>query len=199
VVVFLSKTLIFVLEGVIFILKGWVGIAGLDRIELLKDFRRQCFMGVAESPYLVGERLGLTIDETAGIVYYISPDGYKINDKLRNDLPLNADDWEVIKNLDGALEKLPKYEGVVYRSLYVIDADAIIKEYAIAERRQFKEYLSSSVEIYDERFQIQYIINSKNGKDIRSFNEMESEILFRRNTWFWIDNVDGYTIYMTEM
>jgi len=156
-------------------------------------------MGVAEKLYLVGEKLGLTIDETAGIVYYISPDGYKINDKLRNDLPLNADDRVVIKNLDDALEKLPKYEGVVYRSLYIENADDFMREYEVGDAHRFMEYLSSGTKIYDDSFPIQYIINSKSGKDIRPFNEAESEILFRRKTWFWIDKIDGYTIYMTEV
>jgi len=141
----------------------------------------------------------LTKDETAGIVYYISSDGYKINDKLRNNLPLDADETAMVKNLDSALEKLPSYEGVVYRSLCIEDADDFMRWYAVGDAHRFMEYLSSGTKIYDERFRIQYIINSKNGKDIRQFNEAESEILFRRNTWFWIDKIYGYTIYMTEM
>jgi len=156
-------------------------------------------MGGVESPYSVGVKLGLTKDEIAGIVYYISPDGYKINNKLRNDIPLDADDMEMMRNLDSALEKMPKYEGVVYRSLYIEDADDFMRGYAVNDAHWFKEYLSSGTKVYDERFSIQYIINSKSGKDIRSFNEAESEILFRRSTWFWIDKIDGYTIYMTEM
>jgi len=156
-------------------------------------------MGIAEGHYLVGERLGLTKEETGAITQYISSDSYKINEKLRNDFQLSAEDRAFITLLDHAIEKLPNYESIVYRSLYIEDADDFVRGYVVNTPKQFKEYMSSGTKIYDERFDIQYIINSKNGKDIRPFNEIESEILFGRNTWFWIDKIDRHTIYMTEL
>jgi hypothetical protein len=156
-------------------------------------------MGVAESPYSVGERLGLTEDETGSITRYVSSDSYKINDKLRNNLSLDANDMEMIKNLDSALEKLPNYEGVVYRSVNPVNIGIFMDLHQVGKPFRFKAYTSSGTKVYDERFSIQYIINSKNGKDIRAFNEDEAEILFRRNTWFWVDTVNGRTIYMTEL
>jgi len=156
-------------------------------------------MGATESHRLVGEKLGLTRDEIAGIVYYISPDGYKINDKLRNNFPLDADEVATIKNLDSALDKLPDYVGVVYRVLYVEDVDDFVCGYEVNEVQWFLAYTSSSTIVLDDEAPIKYIINSKTGKDVRPFNKDESEIIFRRNTWFRVDMVDGYTIYMTEM
>jgi len=156
-------------------------------------------MGGAESPYLVGERLGLTIDETGSITRYISSDSYKINEKLRNNLQLSVEDKTFIALLDSALEKLPNYDGMVYRSIDVLDADAYIREYVVGYVKQFQAYTSSSTGVYDDRLLIQYVIKSETGKDIREFNFAEAEILFKRDTLFLVEKVIGHTIYMTEV
>ncbi len=156
-------------------------------------------MEVAENACLVGKRFGLTEEETWSIMQYISSDSYKINEKLRNNFQLSAEDDTFITLLDSALEKLPNYMGVVYRSLYILDANAFVGGYETGEVRQFREYFSSGTKIYDESFDIQYVINCKRGKDIRPFNKAEQEILFRRNTLFGVDKIDKYTIYMTEV
>ena len=59
--------------------------------------------------------------------------------------------------------------------------------------------VSSSTEEYDDSFQIQYVIQSKNGRDIRKYNSTEKEILFERGSSFIVTRVDGHTIYMEEL
>ncbi len=118
---------------------------------------------------------------------------------MRNNLQLSVEDKTFIAHLDHALEKLPSYEGMVYRSVNPIDIDHFMYMHQIGKPILFKAYTSSGTKVYDESFPIQYIINSKYGKDIRFFNEAESEILFGRNTWFWVDKTDGNTIYIREI
>lgn len=60
------------------------------------------------------------------------------------------------------------------------------------------EPLANAEQVYDESFPIQYIIKSKHGKDIRAYNQNEKEVLFKRNSRFWITKVEGNTIYMEE-
>ena len=73
------------------------------------------------------------------------------------------------------------------------------KSYVPGELKIFNEYLSSSTEVYDDSFQIQYVIQSKNGRDIGKYNSTEKEILFERGSSFIVTRVDGHTIYMEEL
>ena len=60
----------------------------------------------------------LTKDERRALNRYISSDAYKINEKLRNDSKLTADDERLKRNLDTALEKMQNYSGNLQRSVY---------------------------------------------------------------------------------
>ncbi len=145
--------------------------------------------------------INLTDDELGALNDYISSDSYKINDKLRNNKLLDKEDVDFIKNLDTALDKIPNYEGQVYRSLSrfgIKDIDAFCNSYIIGSIVEHAAYTSCSEKIYDASFPIQYVIQSKTGKDIRNFNENESEILFKRNASFLITNVKDNIIYMEE-
>lgn len=59
----------------------------------------------------------LTQEEETAIMKYISSESYVINEKLRNRDNLSTTEQKLVNNLDSALEKMPKYEGTVYRSL----------------------------------------------------------------------------------
>ena len=48
---------------------------------------------------------------------YISSGSYKINAKLRSGEELSEYEKRIVDGLDTALQKMPKYEGTVYRSL----------------------------------------------------------------------------------
>ena len=52
---------------------------------------------------------------------------------------------------------------------------------------------------YDDSFPIQYVITSKTGRDIRKFNSQEKEILFERDSMFYISKVVNNVIYMEEI
>ena len=119
---------------------------------------------------------------------YMSSDSYKINEKLYNNVPLDDNDNNFISNLDNALKKLPKYEGVVNRSMFIENQTQLNKILNIFNNKDMQgswaSYLSSSKEIYDENDNLRFIIKSKTGRDISMFNEKEQEVLFERNTKF---------------
>ena len=60
-------------------------------------------------------------DEEYAINQYVSSTAYNLNEKLRNNLPLTADEEKIKINLNNALNKLLKYQGIVVRDLYFDD------------------------------------------------------------------------------
>jgi|GEM_PF-6910050 len=108
----------------------------------------------------------------------------------------------LMKNLDSALQKRPSYKGEVYRVLEINseqEMNSFYETFEIGEERAFEEYLSSSTEWgYNDNANVFIKIISTNGKDIRVFNESESEVLFRRDSAFHIvDKMrDGNKVYI---
>lgn len=144
----------------------------------------------------------LSVEEQAALTKYISPDSYILNDKLRKGIGLTEDEKDWIMNLDNALDKMPDYEGTVYRSVSefgIKDIDAFIDGHVVGGRKIFPSYISSSLGVYDESFPIQYVIKSKHGKNVNHYNQSEKEILFKRNSRFLITKVQGNTIWMEEI
>lgn len=104
--------------------------------------------------------------------------------------------------MDAALEKLPAFEGTVYRSLSdfeIDDIDLFMRQYEPGAEIPFPAYLSTSVQVYDESLPIQYVIQSRTGRDLRLYNPDENEILFPRNRRFRVTKVVDRTIYMEEL
>lgn len=140
--------------------------------------------------------------EQAAIQSYISGGSYTLNAKLRGGLELSPYEQELADALDAALEKLPAFEGTVYRSLSdfeIDDIDLFMRQYEPGAEIPFPAYLSTSVQVYDERLPIQYVIQSRTGRDLRLYNPDENEILFPRNRRFRVTKVVDRTIYMEEL
>ena len=146
----------------------------------------------------------LTDNEQWAINEYISSGSYKINAALREGQKLSIEQGELVRRLDSALQNLPAYKGTVYRSLSAFgidDIDSFVSSYQVGEIKKFPAYTSASTEVYDESFPIQYVIKSKLGRDLRSYNSSEMEILFLRGSSFRVVRVDTdkYMIYMEEV
>ncbi len=139
-------------------------------------------------------------EERRALNTYISSEAYKINEKLRNGSKLGARDNKLITNLDSALDKMPNYEGEVYRSLSSVglDVDEYLKTYEVGKIKTYPSYFSTGTEVYDGSFLVQYVIKSKTGKDLRKHNPEESEILFKRDTKFKVTKVEKHKIHMEE-
>lgn len=144
----------------------------------------------------------LTDDEIGAINRYISSESYILNAKLREQIPLSADEQKLKRNLDYAIVKLPKYRGLVYRSLdssMIEDLDRFNLEHTPGMPIRYDAYTSASLSVYDNTFDIQFIINSKSGADITKYNKSEQEILFKRGSMFVVDRREGNKIWLTEI
>lgn len=144
----------------------------------------------------------LTDDEQYAMNSYISGDAYVWNDKLRRGEKPTRQEIKKMKDMDSALEKMPIYQGTLYRSVSdfgINDVQEFIRSYVPGQIRTFPEYFSSSTSVYDDSFPIQYVIQSKTGHDIRKFNSQEKEILFGRKSKFYVTKVENNVIYMEEI
>lgn len=124
----------------------------------------------------------LTIEERAAILKYISSESYVLNDLMRKEIELPVELQELHDNLLRALDKLPKYEGEINRSLYFDDKgiEDFVELHHIGETVCYKHFLSFSTEIYDEKDSLRIkILNSKNSTDLRKFNSVEQETLYK--------------------
>ena len=135
----------------------------------------------------------LTDDEKLALNNYISSDSYKINEKLRNNIQLDKKYLDLRDNLDSALNKCDNYKGNIVRVLDIANKDKLndfIKYNEIGKEVSFYEYLSfSNKNDYNNRANVFIYVKSKSAKDIRKFNPQESEILYKRNSKFFVENV----------
>lgn len=145
----------------------------------------------------------LTDDEEWALNEYISSGSYKINAPLREGIELTQEQQELVRNLDSALEKMPKYHGKAIRSL-VMDKKSLIrfaKEHQCGTEVIYQEYISTStISGYHDKPTVILNMLSKSGRDIRKYNQSESEVLFRRNSHFRVLNMelqDG--VFVLEM
>ena len=151
-------------------------------------------------------KIKLSDSEQYAINQYIGPESYKINEALRDGLKITEQQEKVIKNLDGLLNKFPKYKGNVTRSL-ILDKEELkkfLKNHKVGNNITYRAYTSTTIgNRYNDLSNVELHIKSKNGRDIRKFNKEEQEILFKRNSKFQIINlktIDNiYHIFMEEI
>lgn len=146
----------------------------------------------------------LTYQEQRDLKEYISSGSYKINEALYNNRELTEEQIQFINSLDSALSKAPKYHGSVNRSVKIDSQEqlnTILSIFSNDDRTgSWGSYISSSKGVYDESMKLQFIIKSKNGRDLSSLNdEGGGEILFKRQTKFkYIDlKMENGRIYIS--
>lgn len=144
----------------------------------------------------------LTETDVQSIEYY-TKNGYKqINGQLISGQNNKPETTRAINRLNEALEKIPNYEGTVYRG-DSFDSDnkwfSFLNSIKNKEVFTYKGFMSTSEEKdvtqgFDTIFDGAAIfkINSKTGKSIKDFsdNYNELEVLFKPNTSFRIDDWD---------
>lgn len=138
-------------------------------------------------------KIGLSNDEQYAVNQYISSESYKINEILRNNIKLTDEQRRMRDNLDRALNKCNNYNGNIVRVLEIKDKE-VLKDFLKKNKRgkieNWKEYLSfSDKESYNKNANIKIYVNSTRAKDIRKYNEIESEILYQRNSKFITKNI----------
>lgn len=130
-------------------------------------------------------------DESA-IMRYIGAESYKINEQLRKGELLSEDFKNWTNELDKALDKAPNYKGIVTRSLdFKLQGkealEKFLNEHTVGDIKEYSAYTSATTgETYNPDGVIQIQIVSKSGRDIRSLNSGEQEILFERKKRFII-------------
>lgn len=160
----------------------------------------------------------LTEGERSALLQYKSSESYKINAKLRDGISLTEAERKMVDELDHALEKLPRVEGTVYRTLNFDDVfapqeeyEAFIVQHAEGVFARYKAYTSVSTKtdgypLADgTQYGVTLEIASRNARDLAGLgNNFESEALFPRRSVFDITRVttdkNGHTrIYMEEV
>ena len=144
----------------------------------------------------------MTNEDIYALNTYKSAESYKINDLLRRGEPLSPQEKEIIGNIERAIAKLPVYKGEVYRSLesdMMTDLERFNQEHIPGRIVSYQAFTSTGTIVYDESMDIQLIIESKTGRDMRKYNPMEQEILFPRGSRFLITKREGNKIWMKEI
>ena len=167
---------------------------GIDKNDSFEDFKKKYLNAVEKSVIRSTIKDKLDDIDVKSIHDYMSSKSYIVNEKLRNETPLNKEEKEFTEHLDVALDKMPSYEGNLQRSLIFYSDDDVsefMKDYIIGNRITFKEYLSTTKgETYNPEGQVQmFIEDAKSGKDISSLNEAENEVLYKRDSSFVVKNV----------
>ena len=158
----------------------------------------------------------LSDDEISALNKYKSSESYKINAKLRDDIPLNEQEQRFVESLDRALSKLPRYEGTVYRNLVFDDFggkkafDAFMDEHIEGNNLLYDGFTSTSAlkDGYpvDGQYVVRIVIaDSTKGFNVDGFgNNFESEVVYARGSSFDVEHIEydinGMPIiYLTEV
>lgn len=149
---------------------------------------------------------GLTKDEEGALKAYKSSESYKINEKLRNGEKLTDEEKKLCDDLDSALKKLPKYEGDLNRDLSFATEEqkqAFLDSHEVGSVVTYPAYTSTTKDdSYNDAANVRCIItNTKNGRDLKDYDNGENEVLYERNAKFNVvskEEGDISYIYLKE-
>ncbi len=135
----------------------------------------------------------LTEDEEYYLGEYLKSTSYKINDTLRRGVAWTEQEETMIKNVDSALKKLPKYSGNLLRTIDFSDfpnpkemLEEFVAGFIEGNDITFAEYISTARlgQHHENPMVSIWIQNSKNGRDVSKYRNDENEILYERNSKF---------------
>lgn len=175
---------------------------------LRRDYWREKTYGMQQQPkrQLTSQVKHATLSEEdvyALDQYKKSGVAYPLNYSLRNGLELSEQESDLVRRIDAALDKLPEYTGMVYRSVSAAsldDVEAFEQTHKTLGYIRYYAYTSTSADApYDPTMEYQFVIRSRHGRDMRRYNPLEQEVLFKRGTVFIITKRIGNTFYMEEI
>ena len=136
----------------------------------------------------------LTQDELRALNDHVSPKSYVVNEKIRNGIPLDSNDRAFVDNLDTALDKLPRYEGDISRSMILSGGELqeFLRHHQVGQMVTYDQFTSFTYgDIYQPLANVQvYVNNSKKAVDISCYNLSELEVLYPRNSRFIVDEIE---------
>ncbi|HEY8936997.1 MAG TPA: RHS repeat-associated core domain-containing protein, partial [Cyclobacteriaceae bacterium] len=171
--------------------------AGLDHLRKNTDFLE------TTSKYTDGtltrkfEQYGLSLEEESIIRHYTGSSHTELNKVLEGAGELTDDMTEYKNLLNKGLQKLPNYQGEVFRGLGKAES-VIAKGWVEGQEVTFQSFKSTSRSIdeadnfmFNGSGDVSLIINSKTGKAIDkvSFDPNELEVLFESGKKFKVDQV----------
>ena len=143
----------------------------------------------------------LTEEERAAILDYKSATSYRINAYLNARKELPPELRRTKELVQSALQKLPRYSGIVFRNLIFDDSGGeeayqdFLDRHIIGEPVEYYGFSSSSKDpegyVVKGKYVVHLIIKSVNGRDLRGFgNNFETEVLFQVATTFKVKGID---------
>ena len=159
-----------------------------DKINAIR--REQSARNYQKIIYSNGYSVYLSKDEYRAVNRYISSESYTLNEALRTQAQLSNEQKKLVSDLDSVIEKLPKFNGNVTRSLMFPDDESarkFISSLNSTDVVNFKQYISAttSSELYNEGGQVQIaFVNTKSCADLTPLNQGEMEVLFGRGAKF---------------
>lgn len=157
----------------------------------------------------------LTQGEEAALLAYKSSWSYQVNSILRDGRAMDLSTYQQVEALDRAIQKLPVYQGTVYRRLSFdtmggkAALEAFLAEHQPGQTVGYSSFTSSSKTPdgypIEGELTATLVIEGVNGRDVDGFgNNFEQEVLFARKSRFVIDRMETGSngkpvIYMEEV
>ena len=142
----------------------------------------------------------ITEEEKGALLSYKSSESYKINAALRDGNTLTSEQARLVKKIDRALQKLPTYRGMANRHIsFDLQGEEAMKKFLEShgegEFVQYLAYTSASTDpegyLVEGDLTVSIMIESETGRNLEGYgNNFESEILFPRNSVFYVDRVE---------
>ena len=149
----------------------------------------------------VARRMTDAKEEKAAVLKYKSSESYKVNAKLRDGLELTEQERRLVRSLDSALEKLPIYEGEVFRRVNfdLFGGEEALEQFAQAHQTGapvvYEAFTSASTR--EDGYEVdgentaELHIESLTARDVGGLgNNFEAEVVFPRNAVFFVDSVE---------
>lgn len=148
--------------------------------------------GISKGEWNPAKEYGLTPDEESAIVSYKSGDSYSLNGNLASGVELTAYQRQLRDSIDSALEKLPVYDGTVYRHYNFDDFGgyeamrAFLQGFRKDKGFDARSYWSASTVPNGDRsggeYTVDMVIRSASSRSLSGFGlNTENEVLIPRN------------------
>lgn len=165
-------------------------------------------VSVLDKRNIAAKQLGLTSDEQAGLLRWVSGDSYKLNATLYGGQKPTELLEKTMNELDTGLVKLPRYNGKVQRSVDLSGEELsnYLWQFEPGSNYVPLEYLafSKSTAPYNGDAKVQLVIShATQGHNLGAFNLSEGEVLYERGSSFkvadtYMDDANRFIIELED-
>ena len=165
-------------------------------------------LSVMDRRQLAAKALGLTVDEQAGLLRWVSGDSYKLNSILYSGQKPTGLLKTTMDELDTGLVKLPKFEGELWRSVELSGKELsnYLWKFEPGSKYIPSEYLAftKASNLYNGNARVQIVIkHATGGRNLGAFNLSEGEVLYERGSNFkvadtYMDDTNRFIIELED-